>query len=185
VTNQFIDLDQLRTGPNQTTHRHADLAGAWRRSTRRTIIHSCSGIVRETPGILEVLRSGRRHRDDADMGSRPSELLLEVNADHRHAGELPMNVDYIRVSERLDIAKVDSIEASLRLRDPERHVVLDFQEVRSFEEAALRRLAQHLSQAKRPVVLRGLSEQHYRLLRYVGLPQHVNSDEAARVDWRR
>ena len=78
---------------------------------------------------------------------------------------------YLQVRERPDIAKVERIEVWLGQTDPEQRIVLDFHKTRAFDVAALTRLARGLSQTNRPVALRGLSEHHYRLLRYVEVPQ--------------
>ena len=44
-------------------------------------------------------------------------------------------------------------------------VALNFADVRQFDDAALSELASDLSDTTQPVVLRGLSERHYRMLR--------------------
>lgn len=91
---------------------------------------------------------------------------------------------YLQVRERLDIAKVEMIEAWLGQTDPEQRIVLDFHETRAFDVAALTRLARVLSQTNRPVALRGLSENQYRLLRYVDVPQQGETGSAVRLNCR-
>jgi hypothetical protein len=75
----------------------------------------------------------------------------------------------VHVRGQLDSAEVRAIETLLAGAHPGAVFVLDFRDTRSFRPAALTRLARGLSASGRHVSLRGLSEYHYRLLRYVGL----------------
>jgi hypothetical protein len=85
---------------------------------------------------------------------------------------------YIRVAEPLDGATVDRIEAWLGTSG--RRVVLDFHDTQTLQPDAMTRLADVLQQTTCPVVLRGLSAHHYRLLRYIGVPQEGGSERAMR-----
>ncbi len=74
---------------------------------------------------------------------------------------------FIQVGATFDTAEAGRIRASIR-QAVTASVALDFTDVRQFDDAALSELARELSDTTRPVVLRGLSERHYRLLRTTG-----------------
>ena len=76
----------------------------------------------------------------------------------------------VEVHGAFDTAEAERLRAVLREIACERPVTLDFHAVRRFDDAAVARLAGEV--AERHVALLGLSEHHYRLLRYMGLPRH-------------
>ncbi len=67
-----------------------------------------------------------------------------------------------------DEKEADRLHDALLEIDPDRPVTIDFHDVRLFHDTAVARLPREL--AGRHATLLGLSEHHYRLLRYVGLP---------------
>ncbi len=71
---------------------------------------------------------------------------------------------FIHVGATFDTAEAERIRASIRTAATA-SVALDFTDVRQFDDTALSELARELSDTTRPVVLRGLPERHYRLLR--------------------
>lgn len=73
---------------------------------------------------------------------------------------------HVCVRGQLDAAEVDDIECLLASAGGAA-IVLDFRDAQSFRPTALARLARDLSGGAGRVALRGLSEYHYRLLRYV------------------
>ena len=60
----------------------------------------------------------------------------------------------------------DELRDLLRDLDRDAHVTIDFHEVRSCHDAAVAKFARELDGAR--VTVRGLSEHHLRLLRYLG-----------------
>ena len=71
---------------------------------------------------------------------------------------------FIQVGATFDTAEAERIRASIR-KAVTASVALNFADVRQFDDAALSELASDLSDTTQPVVLRGLSERHYRMLR--------------------
>lgn len=89
----------------------------------------------------------------------------------------------VRVGERLDSPEVAGIERLLAEAVPDVAVVLDFRETRSFGPVPLAQLARDLLASDRRISVRGLSEYHYRLLRYAGATRGAGADPAAGPRW--
>lgn len=92
----------------------------------------------------------------------------------------------IRIGERFDAGAEALVQTMLRRVGRSRHVVIDFHEVRSFDPAALIRLAGFAADVGRTVILHGLCQDHLRLLRYcLGQPGPVQRRRPEQVRGRR
>ena len=83
----------------------------------------------------------------------------------------------VEVVGAFDAAEADRLRTVLRALGEDHPVTLDFHRVRRFDDAAVARLADEVTQHH--VALLGLSEHHHRLLRYMGvLGRPARADQA-------
>jgi anti-anti-sigma regulatory factor len=97
-------------------------------------------------------------------------------------GQVPGGEVVIRFEGRLDAIAAAGVRPHLLHAVPGKRVILDLTRVRDVDHVGLARLARELARIRGSpnVVLRGVCEQHVRMLRYFGVD--ARAFEGARAD---